>query len=819
MGCLFSIFDKNSMNDWEITVYTGKGLVYISDRNNVLEVEMSSKLMKSIEKMGRFVETADVTFEGVLGLCTKDIICKYLDNMKVTYKKSSKKGELISLYMSVTYDEFRKYAMTMTDEQCQMLIENPGRMDLSNLSKRVILAKGWAHLIINDSDDVMFIPKEIRELCIDIVENNADHIKSNSNWSNQIAYALSKYGVLKLRDLLAGLVVSNDTGIMNIGHEALVVMTENLEFAKVIREDTIEESLLYHDFLLEVVQEEKIEDLYQVINGSNANTYGGVETKSLSSFAENSYLVTDALKLIKAFVVELVEDEAELVDYILREMAILMAGGQTSDYVLDMTAGMLDLDENEYKKLDTLVAKAVKQAGKWAYKGQVSVGSGDLVDLVEKYYKDQGANFNKYEYFVQIEGPALEHTLDMAGHDHDHDHGHDLDHDQESESREVTPEEGASEIAAILKKEYGYRKFGKNMALSGALKILNKKDITELAMKLLGEKAGRFTKTELIPKLKETIEKSMAENFKYMPTEFLVELRDNGSIATMACQYSYDIAELGFGFEYFTDKEFATFVPKDIRSAAGQYLESNSILADANAWIYKGVEFACWQYGMISMVDLKEIIMADLQEDLSDFGVASNHYDMVLDFAIRLNDNSELVNGKLCQSDLMMDVDIEEIEAGYKLFKESPHDYQVITKADVETFQDGQIYGDLEAYYEAYGEDKPMEIYDMVHELRLMAGFGVNFEEEVTIFLEDHKFELSFDVFKLNQLKKLMIQTVRTLPNWFYKGKSIAEMGILQQSADENGKLIPIIKDEKIGRNDPCPCGSGKKYKKCCLNK
>lgn len=23
----------------------------------------------------------------------------------------------------------------------------------------------------------------------------------------------------------------------------------------------------------------------------------------------------------------------------------------------------------------------------------------------------------------------------------------------------------------------------------------------------------------------------------------------------------------------------------------------------------------------------------------------------------------------------------------------------------------------------------------------------------------------------------------------------------------------------KIGRNEPCPCGSGIKYKKCCLNK
>lgn len=35
-----------------------------------------------------------------------------------------------------------------------------------------------------------------------------------------------------------------------------------------------------------------------------------------------------------------------------------------------------------------------------------------------------------------------------------------------------------------------------------------------------------------------------------------------------------------------------------------------------------------------------------------------------------------------------------------------------------------------------------------------------------------------------------------------------------------DGELVgetPIIREEpKIGRNDPCPCGSGKKYKKCC---
>lgn len=30
-------------------------------------------------------------------------------------------------------------------------------------------------------------------------------------------------------------------------------------------------------------------------------------------------------------------------------------------------------------------------------------------------------------------------------------------------------------------------------------------------------------------------------------------------------------------------------------------------------------------------------------------------------------------------------------------------------------------------------------------------------------------------------------------------------------------KTRPIVKDYKIRRNDECPCGSGKKYKKCCL--
>ena len=32
------------------------------------------------------------------------------------------------------------------------------------------------------------------------------------------------------------------------------------------------------------------------------------------------------------------------------------------------------------------------------------------------------------------------------------------------------------------------------------------------------------------------------------------------------------------------------------------------------------------------------------------------------------------------------------------------------------------------------------------------------------------------------------------------------------------GPRTVVRSDKKVGRNDPCPCGSGKKYKKCCSN-
>ncbi len=36
--------------------------------------------------------------------------------------------------------------------------------------------------------------------------------------------------------------------------------------------------------------------------------------------------------------------------------------------------------------------------------------------------------------------------------------------------------------------------------------------------------------------------------------------------------------------------------------------------------------------------------------------------------------------------------------------------------------------------------------------------------------------------------------------------------------SESRGQNQPYINDQKTGRNEPCPCGSGKKYKHCCLH-
>lgn len=68
-------------------------------------------------------------------------------------------------------------------------------------------------------------------------------------------------------------------------------------------------------------------------------------------------------------------------------------------------------------------------------------------------------------------------------------------------------------------------------------------------------------------------------------------------------------------------------------------------------------------------------------------------------------------------------------------------------------------------------------------------------------------------------LEKLYKNMVAAKADWLYNLPQWEKHFTEEQRKDlmhEQRMSGTVIKDKKVGRNDPCPCGSGKKYKFCC---
>lgn len=78
---------------------------------------------------------------------------------------------------------------------------------------------------------------------------------------------------------------------------------------------------------------------------------------------------------------------------------------------------------------------------------------------------------------------------------------------------------------------------------------------------------------------------------------------------------------------------------------------------------------------------------------------------------------------------------------------------------------------------------------------------------------EDTRVSLAFD-------KELLYKNmVDAKAEWLYELPMWNDIFTPERQKElylEQKKSGTIVKPKKIGRNDPCPCGSGKKYKKCC---
>lgn len=104
-------------------------------------------------------------------------------------------------------------------------------------------------------------------------------------------------------------------------------------------------------------------------------------------------------------------------------------------------------------------------------------------------------------------------------------------------------------------------------------------------------------------------------------------------------------------------------------------------------------------------------------------------------------------------------------------------------------------------------------------ELMAMVGFLDGIQESLVTpndledLTEDSVVSLAFDKEKLyKNMVDAKADWLYELPQWekIFTEEKRKELYIEQK------KSGTVVKPEKIYPNDPCPCGSGKKYKKCC---
>ncbi len=127
---------------------------------------------------------------------------------------------------------------------------------------------------------------------------------------------------------------------------------------------------------------------------------------------------------------------------------------------------------------------------------------------------------------------------------------------------------------------------------------------------------------------------------------------------------------------------------------------------------------------------------------------------------------------------------------------------QLLTEPDV------QVSGTVKELAEKYGQS-----------VFTMTGFldGINDSliepNPIETMDEDTPVSLAFDK------EKLYKNMVDAKADWLYELPQWNDIFTEERQKElylEQKKSGTVVKPAKIGRNDPCPCGSGKKYKYCC---
>lgn len=274
----------------------------------------------------------------------------------------------------------------------------------------------------------------------------------------------------------------------------------------------------------------------------------------------------------------------------------------------------------------------------------------------------------------------------------------------------------------------------------------------------------------------------------------------------------FRLQDLGLLQLFYHQDQLYAVVPLEIRAAYGQlqpgdYLEGKRLFD----YLHKYALAAVSLYGLITLEELAALYNSqnqmpltaeELSSVLSKYALRGYGYAFWKDHIVHLDLLEEA--GQEAQHILK--------ERSGKLRYAPPRD-EFLRYADPEYYEETPQIKALRNRLDNLLEDSE-EAEELVNQIHEMGAAEAPMEEYLDLL---EAYDLNLPKMKdMDRFMGLVVGVINNTRLWANYGHTPAELFTAMKGGVPSAPTGGMSPAPKIGRNDPCPCGSGKKYKKCC---
>lgn len=351
-----------------------------------------------------------------------------------------------------------------------------------------------------------------------------------------------------------------------------------------------------------------------------------------------------------------------------------------------------------------------------------------------------------------------------------------------------------------------WKESGGEQTLAALLEKMTKDELVKVAKKYDVKGITSLKKAEVVERIREVIIKNvdlMINSLEETSIKFLQELINYGGVKKYQCDLlinSNFLRNRGIVFTASINGELYVILPEELRVLLKEKITKDVMTAAREkSDLIKAIAGSTYYYGVVSYSAIREILESTFNTEVTDEKIK----ELVLV-------GEELGYDYVIEEDGLCHIDVENSNKIVKLQKKNKKnickfDKKTLIKAGVPDFMEEHKSGKnlQRALGEMFIIDKEI-LKDEMDSFTISIKNEMPMEKSINLFLDayeiDNEEEKNIFAYELEHLAK-------SIKRWSLNGYSENEITKLEQR---------VVNEVKIGRNDPCLCGSKKKYKKCC---